>query len=540
MSSVRSISSTARAGNVLVLLDLYASGFASSNTSPTIPMLTSRTISFPLNFWLAMLLVVASISGTMLIILLMNAFAHRLDITVHKNGLAVIIEAFLEWLYGFNNFRVAFLFMLLHDAPITLANFFLLGACRCGGPNVLSWPLLLSALAIALSLCWRLILLRFAYARLVFRRPSPDPNSAFPSRSHSFRQQFAADQCTASQNEVNSQLDELWAIRRARAIVYGEKRGKCWEGTAGETLYLGEEGARGAGRSMGQCCGFWSSWVLLKGFDMFCALFRRLLCLLLSLFLCSVCLSVCCVPCLHHYLYSPNSFSHRHKCAKTFVRHFSLLFHYVIFGFSLCFSALLILLNVVLIFSTQLVGPNQWPPEISRLCISVSPHRRIVRPLFLPQSTLFSSFLLPPKQMNNGTAADLRWHSLVQCKPIWDLPHQQTLVDKWAPGLSRKNPSPWQSRFPLQDGRVLAVSTHFVSDHSEEQSPRHTLFYDFALLTVGADNSSKTTKCARQRFSGWFFANARNVLGFPYFWACSPSISIRKGTLINCQSLTKH
>uniref|UniRef100_A0A183CE77 Transmembrane protein n=1 Tax=Globodera pallida TaxID=36090 RepID=A0A183CE77_GLOPA len=534
MSSVRSISSTARAGNVLVLLDLYASGFASSTASPTIPMLTSRTISFPLNFWLALLFVVAAISGTMLIILLMmlcveNAFAHRLDIT-----------AFLEWLYGFNNFRVAFLFMLLHDAPITLANFFLLSACRCTGPNVLSWPLLLSSLAMALSLSWRLCLLRFAYARLVFR-PSGDSNSAFPSRNQSFRNHFAADPSTASQAEGNTQLDEGWAIRRATAAVYGVQRGKSFcGGTASGTLYLGENDD-GEQRCLRQCCGFWLSWVLLKSVDLLFYALRRLLCVLLSVFFCLACLSVGCAPCLHHYTCSRNSFSHRHKCAKSFVRNCTLLFHYVVFGFSLCFSVFLILLNVILIFSTQLVGPNQWPPEINRLCISVSPHQRIVRPLFLSESTFFLSSPQPihPGKNKEGNAA-FQQSSLAQCKPLWDLPHQQTFLVKWAPGQNRLSPSPWQARFPLQGGSILAVSVHFFSDHSAEQSPRHTLLYDIALLTFGSDNLTKTADCARQRFSGWFFANSRNDLGFPYFWGCSPTISIRKGALINCLDLTKY
>ena len=102
---VSSISTTARAGNVLVLLDLYASGFASSTASPTIPMLTSRTMhalyavsllvysinsllnwvhiyfvlqglltSFPLRLWLVLWLVVAAISGSMLLILLVVCF----------------------------------------------------------------------------------------------------------------------------------------------------------------------------------------------------------------------------------------------------------------------------------------------------------------------------------------------------------------------------------------------------------------------------------------------------------------------------------
>ncbi|CAK5017360.1 unnamed protein product [Meloidogyne enterolobii] len=167
-----STSNTARSGNVLVLLDLYTSGFASSSASPTIPMLTSLTMhtlyaislliysinslfnwlylynllqgfltSFSLHFWFVLVLVVAIVSGSMLIILLVmlcveNAFVHRLDVAEHKNGLAFIWEAFSEWLQGFNNFRVSFLFMALHDVPISLANFFLLSACRCGGPQV--------------------------------------------------------------------------------------------------------------------------------------------------------------------------------------------------------------------------------------------------------------------------------------------------------------------------------------------------------------------------------------------------------------------
>jgi hypothetical protein len=96
-----SISNTARFGNVLVLLDLYASGFASSTASPTIPMLTSRTMhtlyaisllvysidsllnwlhiyaiiqgfltSFPLHLWFIILLVTSTVSGSMLILLL--------------------------------------------------------------------------------------------------------------------------------------------------------------------------------------------------------------------------------------------------------------------------------------------------------------------------------------------------------------------------------------------------------------------------------------------------------------------------------------
>ncbi|CAK5043589.1 unnamed protein product [Meloidogyne enterolobii] len=193
-----STSNTARSGNVLVLLDLYTSGFASSSASPTIPMLTSLTMhtlyaislliysinsffnwiylynllqgfltSFSLHFWFVLVLVVATVSGSMLIILLVmlcieNAFVHRLDVAEHKNGLAFIWEAFSEWLQGFNNFRVGFLFMALHDVPISLANFFLLSACRCG-----------VAMAIIPFCVWNNIISNLEACSLIFRLLSP-------------------------------------------------------------------------------------------------------------------------------------------------------------------------------------------------------------------------------------------------------------------------------------------------------------------------------------------------------------------------------
>lgn len=71
-----------------------------------------------------------------------NAFAHRLNITPFKSGFAVILEEFLEWVHSFNNFRVTFLFMLLHDAPITFSNFFLITSCRFASLKVTYYFLL--------------------------------------------------------------------------------------------------------------------------------------------------------------------------------------------------------------------------------------------------------------------------------------------------------------------------------------------------------------------------------------------------------------
>ncbi|VDM62888.1 unnamed protein product [Angiostrongylus costaricensis] len=160
-------SPTIKSGNVLALLDaLYTSGFAM--TSPTIPLLKGRTMhtlyaisfivyvsncmcdwfhvwglvtSFPLKNWLVVSLVASVVAGSMLTWLLLvlcmeNAFVHRLGVTPYRSGCSLIWEALVEWIQAFNNFRVAFLIMLLHDAPITLLNFFFVASCRCVGPDV--------------------------------------------------------------------------------------------------------------------------------------------------------------------------------------------------------------------------------------------------------------------------------------------------------------------------------------------------------------------------------------------------------------------
>lgn len=132
---------------------------------------------------------------------------------------------------------------------------------------------------------------------------------------------------------------------------------------------------------------------------------------------------------------------------------------------SLALSLGLICLNFILLSSVHLFGANNWPPEISRvsnlmikcccfllslqLCISIDPGHRLLRPLVLPERSLLSP-LWPSDE-----------HSLPplsQCKSLWDLPHPMPLLAKWAPGLVRMSPGPWQVRVPLGDGNVLAVS----------------------------------------------------------------------------------
>ena len=59
-----------------------------------------------------------------------NAFVQRINLTPYRNGFAVIIEAFAEWVQSFNNFRVAFLVMIFRDLPWTIINFLFLTSCR--------------------------------------------------------------------------------------------------------------------------------------------------------------------------------------------------------------------------------------------------------------------------------------------------------------------------------------------------------------------------------------------------------------------------
>ncbi|VDN08373.1 unnamed protein product [Thelazia callipaeda] len=194
--------SSPSSGNVLVLLNtLYTSGFA--HHSPNVPLLSGRTMhtlyaisfivysvtdlcdwlfvyftlrgyvtSFPLKTWLVVSLVTTTVFGSMLTSLLLvlcveNAFAHRLDVTPYRSGFAVIYEAFVQWIQAFNNFRIAFLFMVLHDMPLTILNFLYITSCRCAGPYIYQWPLMMSISVTIVCVLWRLVMLYFAYRRMI-------------------------------------------------------------------------------------------------------------------------------------------------------------------------------------------------------------------------------------------------------------------------------------------------------------------------------------------------------------------------------------
>ncbi|KAK5970397.1 hypothetical protein GCK32_016300, partial [Trichostrongylus colubriformis] len=148
-----------------------------------------------------------------------NAFAHRLDVTPYRSGFSLIWEALIEWMQAFNNFRVAFLVMLLHDTPITLLNFFFIASCRCAGPYVLPWSLLLSTLSSVVSLLWRITMLYFSYRRMICPlKPKPNVNvTRYPTPMEHLR--WAIDY----RNRVRlEEYDEFWPVRWARSRVYGK------------------------------------------------------------------------------------------------------------------------------------------------------------------------------------------------------------------------------------------------------------------------------------------------------------------------------
>uniref|UniRef100_A0A1I7X5N8 TLC domain-containing protein n=1 Tax=Heterorhabditis bacteriophora TaxID=37862 RepID=A0A1I7X5N8_HETBA len=264
-----------QSGNVLALLNtLYTSGFAMY--SPSAPLLKGRTMhtlyaisfivcvsncacdwlhvwatlqglvtSFPIKTWLAVALVVTVVGGSMLTWLLLvlcieNAFAHRLDVTPYRSGFALILEAVIDWIQAFNNFRIAFLVLVLHDTPITILNFYFIASCRCAGPNlycdvfklltkqsystfkVLPWSLLLSASSSIVSVLWRIAMLYFAYRRLLCpmqKTKNAVSVSRFPTPGEHFR--WAID---ISDGGRLSEWDECWPVRWACTKVYQTKK----------------------------------------------------------------------------------------------------------------------------------------------------------------------------------------------------------------------------------------------------------------------------------------------------------------------------
>ncbi|KAI1730864.1 hypothetical protein Ddc_03583 [Ditylenchus destructor] len=503
--------------------------------------------SFPLKNWFAVGLVAVAVSGSMLCALLVmlcveNAFAHRLNITPYKSGLAVIWEAFVEWIHSFNNFRVAFLFMALHDLPIVLTNFFLIPACRCAGPKVLHWPLLVSSLSTSVSLIWRLVMLYFAYRRLVFS-PAARKESTLPLRQWSFRNHIGASISISDGGRLN-EFDETWPIRWSIATVYGDYPNK--QKTV--TFYVRDKSETNSPRSF---CTFLCSLIFVKTTHSLCALIKRLLCIVIALISYLGCLMVGCMPCIYFYTCRRNSFAHRHRCSKAFIRYCTFIFHYGMLTLSLLCAFSLLILNFLLIASVHVIGSNDFPPEISRICVSVDKERRTIRPLLLPSRESIPWGLV---SVTLGSPDD-EYMGRLYCKPIWE-------DGELGIGLNRQMAGPWQTRVNISIHETLAISTHFVSDYTDTQTnnfrgrhvPTHTFLYDFAIIRHPPLNTTSSTNilsnvnprrtttppiqrniCVRRKQVEWTFIKSLKKLGFPYFLACSSTIRIQRKEMIDCR-----
>ncbi|KAI6216635.1 hypothetical protein M3Y99_01810400 [Aphelenchoides fujianensis] len=515
--------------NVLVLLNtLYTSGFASM--SPTVPRLNSRTMhslyaisfivyssgvlvdwlhtyavlkgsvtSFPLEDWFVITMVTVSVCGSMLTMLLLeNAFAYRVHITPYRTGLAVIWEAFLEWLHSFNNFRVAFLFATFHDAPMTIVNFFLIAACRCAGGELWQWTLALSTSTLLFSLLWRLVLLYFAYRRLVCPRRFETSN--VPSRTQSFREHFE-QQISLSDGGRLWDFDETWPIRWSIAKIYGEYPIKTHK-----VVYYKSNGT--LGRCLGcletACC-FAAVWF----FRFIRSCVKRTLCFLLTTFMYVFCLSIACLPCVHFYTCRKHSFARRHKCSKTFVRYFTILFHYFMMMFSTISTFLLIAANIVMLTSVHGFGSNNLPPEIYKVCHAVDRTQQTIQPFILPYIGH------RPAAVDVG-GRPVEWI----CKPIWADPASR----------ERLHAGPWQARIELNSEDTLAISTQFTSNYTNPTHPTHTILYDFALL----HNRRNSRACERGFRTEWRFIPVLNELPPPYFVACKSTIRLFEKNMIVC------
>ncbi|VDK77433.1 unnamed protein product [Litomosoides sigmodontis] len=457
--------------------------------------------SFPLKTWLAVALVSIAVFGSMLTSLLLvlcieNAFAHRLDIAPYRTGFAVIYEAFVQWLQvvlsffakfsdsnikAFNNFRITFLFMILHDAPLTIMNFIFITSCRCAGPQILQWPLIISSSATTACILWRLTMLYFAYRRMIF------PLKSLPRSNNTLtRQPTIYEQLKLNLSQKNGgrlkDYDELWPIRYSVRRIYGPM--------LADNCELEIVPVKSDKQSV------WN--VLFKLRFLFPHLLKAILTFLLALIIYILSLLTCCAPCCYHYICSSKSFHHRHKCSNSFVRFFSQGFHWTLFIASLLLTAVLFALNAILLSSVHGLGNNQIAFEISHTSIETDHRERL-------------------------TTSELKY----TCKPIWE-------DGSFSTGLNRQEAGIWQTRITLSEKRILAISTKIKMEYeNDRQNPHHTLYYDYVLLQH-KDRSTQSYTCTPGNKTDWRFINEINELAWPYYAGCDRAWSIRWNDFINC------
>ncbi|VDN20239.1 unnamed protein product [Gongylonema pulchrum] len=112
-----------------------------------------------------------------------NAFAHRLDITPYRSGFAVIYEAFVQWI------------------------------------QVLQWPLIISSSATTVSILWRLVMLYFAYRRMVCATKPPSRAGTFTQQPSAY-EQLKINLSQKDGGRLND-YDEFWPVRYSVRKIYG-------------------------------------------------------------------------------------------------------------------------------------------------------------------------------------------------------------------------------------------------------------------------------------------------------------------------------
>ncbi|MCP9257389.1 hypothetical protein DINM_000636 [Dirofilaria immitis] len=416
-------------GNLLMLLNTLYTPIFTPHT-PNLPLLNGRTMHalYAISFiiysitdicdwlftWLAVALVSATVFGSMLTSLLL----------------------------AFNNFRIAFLFMMLHDMPLTIINFIFITSCRCAGPHILQWPLVISSLATTISIIWRLVMLYFAYRRMIFPLKSTTRNNII-NRQPTLYEQFKINLSQKNGGRLND-YDELWPVRYSVQKIYGP-----FPEDNHEQQTLSVKLVKSPYHI-----------ALYKLRLSLTPILKIILTTLLTLIIYILSILSCCAPCCYHYICSPRSFYHRHKCSSSFVRFFSQGFHWTIFITSLISTTILFTLNIIILSSVHGLGNNQITFEISHICIAVSPTQKTI------QASIETNY------KEHLSTSEIGY----TCKPIWE-------EGAFRFGFNRQEAGTWQTRITLNGKWILAISTKIMMEYeSDRQNPHHTLYYDYVLL----------------------------------------------------------
>uniref|UniRef100_A0A0K0EMF5 G_PROTEIN_RECEP_F1_2 domain-containing protein n=1 Tax=Strongyloides stercoralis TaxID=6248 RepID=A0A0K0EMF5_STRER len=510
----KSSTTTTPNANVFSLMNtLYKSGFAMQ--SPTSPNLNSRTMhtlyafsfiiystncfvdwlhiycvlrghvtSFPLETWVVVILTTSVVAGTMLTALLMmlcveNAFAQRVHVSPYRNGFAVICEALIEWIQAFNNFRVAYLVVLLHDFPVTFINFFFLTSCRCSGPDTWKWSLLFSSLTSLISLSWRLIMLYFAYNNLICSKKKVKKNS-LPVIKWTPIGYFKNLIKSCADEQRLREFDETWPIRFAvNKIYFKEIRNESEKIVYWDTKL--EEVYGGCFNKIQVCIGNILGYFYIYITNFFIHFLKVIACFIIAFILYLSYIIIFFAPLIKHYCCSKNSLNHRHRCSKTFVKMCTFFYHYLTLTFSFVIAITLLLMNLSLLLSPHGIGSSTAIPEISQFCLEVNITKKTIQPIFKPSHANWYFWFKNPIYFKDN--------EYTICKSVYESNATQL-------GLLRQLAGPWQTRF----------------------------------FTDNVNNNN--VRCLRKGTSGWNFIQEFVELGWPFFTACKNTIGFSSRYLI--------